>query len=109
MPDENIKYKGDVTKATITALRDVIQSGLVDKKSKYDEILNNFIVSECMQATAFRGMINKEKEIAETIAEFYTQMLTMLENASNDIDATEHTYSEEAGTLIPFWGGQNGK
>ncbi|MDO4304361.1 MAG: hypothetical protein Q4D94_10635 [Bacillota bacterium] len=107
MPDENIKYKSDVTKTTITALRDVIQSGLMDKKTKYDNILNDFSVSECMQATSFRGMINKEKEIVGVIAEFYPQMLSMLENASNDIDSTEHTYSEEAGTLFSFWNGQN--
>ncbi len=109
MPDENVKYKSEATKTTITTIRDAVQSGLEDKKIKYDDILNNFNVSECMQATSLRAMISKEKDVVDAMAGFYKQLLTMLENASNDIDITEQTYSEEAGTLFTSFGGQKGR
>lgn len=100
MPDENIKYKSETAKTTITAVRDTVQSGLEDKKTKYDDILNNFNISECMQATSLRSMIGKEKDVVDALISLYIQMLTMLENASNDIDTTEQTYSKEAGMLF---------
>lgn len=107
MPKENIKYQSETAQTTITALRDIVQNELQNKKTRYDEILNSFVVSDCMQATSLRSMLNKEKEVVDALASIYTQMLAMLENAGNDIDSTEHTYNEAAGLLQPYTKGRN--
>lgn len=93
MPNENIKYKSDLSKVSVTTIRYNIQSELEDKKTEYDSILESFTISECMQATAIRAMVEKEKELLETLIEFYTQILLMIENAGIDIDETEDAFS----------------
>lgn len=107
MLKENIKYQSETAQTMITAIRNIVQNELQNKKMKYDEILNNFVVSDCMQAASLRSMLNKEKEVVDALVSMYTQMLTMLENASNDIDSTEHTYSEAASLLQPYMKDRN--
>lgn len=46
-----------------------------------------------MQATELRTMINKEKEVVDTLINFYMELLLMLENAGKDIDTTEQKFS----------------
>lgn len=93
MPDENIKFEHGKSTATISSIREDIESKLNDKKTEYDSILAGFTVSEGMQAEALRSMIAKEKDTVSAIVSFYKRLLLMLESAGNAINKTEKAYS----------------
>ncbi|MBD5474807.1 MAG: hypothetical protein HDR17_02310 [Lachnospiraceae bacterium] len=93
MPKENIKYKCAVVTGSIALGHLLIQSGLENRLTEYDNILAGFSVSDSMHAEALRDMIKKEKALLETIISFYKQMLDMLQNASRDLEKTEQDYS----------------
>lgn len=93
MASENIKFNSNTTVAKIALISTDLKSKLTDKKTEYDNILAAFSVSECMQATAMRNMIAKEKEFLDEMVNFYTELLIMLKNASGDINKTEQEYS----------------
>lgn len=93
MPDENIKFEHGKSEATISSIREDVESKLNAKKDEYDSALAEFTVSEGMQAKALRSMITKEKDTVGAIVSFYKKLLLMLENAGNAINKTEKTYS----------------
>ena len=93
MPDNNINFNSESTKVKIQTVKNDIQTKLANRTTDYDTVLTSFAVSECMQATAVRSLIEKEKELVDALVSFYTNLLLMLEEAGNDIDETETTYS----------------
>lgn len=93
MPDVDIKYESDASKVTVSSIRAKIQSKLESKKEEYDSILGAFSNSECMQATAVRTMIEEEKKVVDVLIAFYMESLLAIENAGQDIDETEKTFS----------------
>ena len=92
MPDEDINYKSELSEITITSIRESVQSKLQDQKTGYNSILEAFSVSDCLHATAIRSMINKEMLVVDTLVEFYTQLLEMMEGTRNDIEKTEDVF-----------------
>ena len=93
MSDKNIIYKASQASTTLSTIQYGIQSKLSDKKMEYDAVLAAFTDSDCMQATAVRNMIAKEKESLDALVSFYSQVLTMLRDACSDIDKTEEAFS----------------
>ncbi len=93
MPDVNIKYKKGIVDTKATEIEADIQSLLKDKAAEYDQILSAFSVSQCDQATSLREEINKEKIFLDGLADFYTQMMTMIRKASKDVDQVENNYA----------------
>lgn len=93
MPKENIKYKGATVATSIAIGYMLIQSGLENRMTEYDNILAGFSVSNSMHAEALRSMIEKEKTLLEASINFYKQLLDMLQSASKDLEKTEQEYS----------------
>lgn len=93
MPDENIQFEHGKSEATISSIREDVESKLNAKKDDYDSILAEFVTSEGMQAEALRSLIAKEKDTVGAIVSFYKRLLLMLESAGNAINQTEKTYS----------------
>ncbi len=94
MPETNIKYQKGIVDTKATEIESDIQSLLTDKQSEYEQILAAFSISQCDQATALREEIEKEKVFLESIADFYTQMMTMIRKASKDMDKVEDNYAK---------------
>ncbi|MBR5798742.1 MAG: hypothetical protein IKY23_01640 [Lachnospiraceae bacterium] len=95
MSDKNMIYQSIQTWATFMKIQQDIQTKLLDKKTEYDAILANFTDSDCIQATAVRNMLAKEKELLDALVGFYSQVLIMLQDACDDIDKTEELFSGE--------------
>lgn len=93
MPDKDIDYKSSLVISAIEVIRSDIESKLKDSKTEYDTILESFSTSECLQATAVRAFLAKEKEVIDALVDFYTRLLHMIEDAGNDLEATESSYS----------------
>lgn len=93
MPDKDINYKSELSSVTIASIKADVQSKLNARLTEYDNILASFSISQCAQATAVRNMILKEKEIINALESFYTNLLTMLQNAGKDLERTEGVYN----------------
>lgn len=95
MPDTNIKYSKGIVESKAAEIEGSILSLLEDKVETYDQILSAFSVSECEQATQLRAEIEMEKLALSGIADFYKTLVTMIRNASKDVDTVEVGYAEK--------------
>lgn len=90
----DIKYSKGVVERKTRLIEIKIENLLAKKAEVYDRIITAFCLSDCEQATAVREELGKEKEVLNTIVEFYTELVTMVHNASKDVEETEDGYGK---------------
>ncbi|MDO4305164.1 MAG: hypothetical protein Q4D94_14770 [Bacillota bacterium] len=93
MSDVNIKYKKGIVDSKTASIEADITTLLGGKASEYDQILSGFTVSQCDHATVLREQIGKEKEMIDALMDFYTTLVTMIHNASKDVEQVESNYA----------------
>lgn len=90
----DIKYAKGVVDEKTRLIENKIENLLAKKAEEYDRMITAFSLSDCEQATAVRAELNTEKEILNTMAEFYTKLITMIHNASKDVAQAEDEYGK---------------
>lgn len=91
----NIKYQDGLVRSRIAEIRGALENQLAQKAADYDQLLTAFSISECEEATALRELISVEKENLEALVDFYTKLLAMILNASNDVKKVEDHYNQQ--------------
>lgn len=95
MPDTNIKYSKETADSKVAEIEENILSLLENKAETYDQILSVFTVSQCKQATSLRDEIEKEKLALAGMADFYKTLITMIKNASKNVNYIESHYAAD--------------
>lgn len=93
MSNTNIQYQKGMVDSKTRVIEMKIQALLGNKEAEYDQLLAAFCKSECDQAAALREELQKEKEALHTVTEFYTRLVTMIQNASRDVEQVEDSHA----------------
>lgn len=89
---EDIKVEQSVYQPKITHIKNIITE--FDKLAlKYDGLLETFTVSECVNATSVRKLIEQEKITHATMIVFYEDIVAMLERLFESVNEVESNYS----------------